>query len=107
MKLGIDSYSYHRYFGEWYDGLQQDPGTRIGVDEFLDRAIALGVAGVSLEACFLPTDDAAIDALRDALDARGLERVPGAIRTACARAPMPKPRRIARGISPSRGASAA
>ncbi|MDX6732737.1 MAG: hypothetical protein QOC54_2685, partial [Baekduia sp.] len=26
MKLGIDSYSFHRYFGEVYPDLQQDPG---------------------------------------------------------------------------------
>jgi sugar phosphate isomerase/epimerase len=86
VKLGIDSYSYHRYFGEWYDGLQQDPGSRMGIVDFLDRAVALGVAGVSLEACFLPSDDAAIDDLRAALDARRLDRVwawghPGGLRS--------------------------
>jgi sugar phosphate isomerase/epimerase len=86
MKLGIDSYSYHRYFGECYDGLQQDPGTRMTVVDFLDRAVELGVAGVSLESCFLPHDDASIEALRDALDARGLARVwawghPGGLRS--------------------------
>jgi sugar phosphate isomerase/epimerase len=75
MKLGIDSYSYHRYFGECYDGLQQDPGTRMSVEDFLDRAVALGVQGVSLESCFLRSDDASIGALRDALDARRLDRV--------------------------------
>lgn len=25
MKLGIDSYSYHRYFGEIYAGIQKEP----------------------------------------------------------------------------------
>lgn len=71
MKVGIDSYSY-RFFGEWYDGLQEDPGTRITAVDFLDRAAALGAAGVSLEARFLASDDASIDALRAALDARRL-----------------------------------
>jgi sugar phosphate isomerase/epimerase len=75
MKVGIDSYSYHRYFGECYAELQDDPGTRITVADFLDRAAALGVDGVSLEACFLPDDDRSIDELRAALDARGLEAV--------------------------------
>jgi len=28
MKIGIDSYCFHRYFGEIYPGLQADPGTR-------------------------------------------------------------------------------
>jgi sugar phosphate isomerase/epimerase len=75
MKLGIDSYTYHRFFGEWYAGLQDDPGARMTVFDFLDRAKAHGVAGVSLESCFLPDDDASIDKLREGLDARGLERV--------------------------------
>lgn len=75
MRPAIDSYTYHRYFGEWYEGLQSDPGTRITVFDFLDRAAAHGVAGVSLESCFLNTDDAFIERLRAALDARGLDRV--------------------------------
>ena len=75
MKLGIDSYTYHRFFGDWYPDLQADPGRRMTVFDFLDRAVELGVAGVSLEACYLPADDAFIDRLRETLDARGLERV--------------------------------
>lgn len=75
MKVAIDSYSYHRYFGEWYDGLQDDPGERIGVHDFLARAVRHGAAGVSLESCFLPADDAFVDELRAALDALGLDRV--------------------------------
>jgi len=54
MKLAIDSYSYHRYFGEIYPVIEQDPGTRIGVHDFLDKAKALDVAGVSIESCFIP-----------------------------------------------------
>lgn len=75
MRPAIDSYTYHRYFGEWYDGLQSDPGSRITVFDFLDRAAGHGVAGVSLESCFLPTDDAFVERLGAALDERGLERV--------------------------------
>ena len=75
MKLGIDSYTYHRFFGDWYPDLQTDPGRRMTPYEFLDRAVELGVAGVSLESCYLPAGDAFIGQLRDALDARGLERV--------------------------------
>lgn len=76
MKLAIDSYSYHRYFGEVYAGLEQDPGTRITMQGFVDRAQALGVAGVSLESCFLPnpTSDE-VTKLRDHLDRLELERV--------------------------------
>lgn len=59
VKLAIDSYCYHRYFGEWYAGLQEDPGTRMTVWDFLARARELGVQGVSLESCFLPWQDVA------------------------------------------------
>lgn len=76
MKLAIDSYSYHRYFGEIYAGLEDDPGTRITMRDFVDRAKALGVAGVSIESCFLPnpTGNEVAD-LRDHLDALALDRV--------------------------------
>lgn len=76
MKLAIDSYCYHRYFGEWYASLQTDPGSRMTVWDFLDRATAHRVAGVSLEACFLGAPDAkSIARLRAELGARNLEPV--------------------------------
>ena len=56
MKIGIDSYCYHRYFGEIYD-FQQDPGKRITFDHFLKRSNELGVDVVSLETCFFPEND--------------------------------------------------
>lgn len=76
MQLAIDSYRYHRFFGEVYPGLETDPGRRMTMDEFLQRAQALGVAGVSLESCFFPhLDEAALARLRAQLDAAGLARV--------------------------------
>ena len=57
MRVGIDTYSYHRFFGEIRAG-EQDPGTRWTTWDFLDRAIELGVDGVSLETCYLDLDDA-------------------------------------------------
>lgn len=54
MKIGIDSYCFHRLFGEVYPF--QDPPDRIRtVDDFIDFARGLGVDGVSLETCFLPS----------------------------------------------------
>ncbi|MDD4079886.1 MAG: sugar phosphate isomerase/epimerase [Eubacteriales bacterium] len=54
MKIGIDSYCFHRLFGEVYPF--QDPPERIWtVDEFIDFAKGLDVDGVSLETCFLPS----------------------------------------------------
>jgi sugar phosphate isomerase/epimerase len=76
MKIGIDSYCYHRYFGEVYPGLQQVPKRTMTVWDFLKRARQLGVAGVSLESCYFPNcDDGFLGRLRDTLDDYGLERV--------------------------------
>lgn len=76
MKIAIDSYCYHRYFGEVYPGLQQPPGRTMTVWDFLNRARRLGVSGVSLESCFLPSfDDDLLHRLRDTLDSYGFERV--------------------------------
>jgi sugar phosphate isomerase/epimerase len=75
MKVAIDSYCYHRYFGEVYPGLQQPADRAMTVWDFLKRARKLGVAGVSLESCFLPSDEAFFQRLRDTLDSYGFERV--------------------------------
>lgn len=56
MKIGIDSYCYHRLFGEVYD-MQEKPEKLKTVDDFLDMAKRLDVDGVSLETCFLPSLD--------------------------------------------------
>ena len=45
MKVGIDNYFYHRFFGEIY-AHQKDPGRRITIEWFVDRAKQLGVDGV-------------------------------------------------------------
>jgi sugar phosphate isomerase/epimerase len=76
MQVAIDSYCYHRYFGEWYEGLQADPGTRITVWDFLDKAQVLKVEGVSLESCFVPFHEAGVvTRLCRELDLRNLSRV--------------------------------
>lgn len=74
MKIAIDSYCYHRFFGEIYPGLEQDPQRRMSLLDFVDRAVAHGVQGVSLESVMLGDDDE-IGRLRARLDAAGLERV--------------------------------
>ena len=62
MKIAIDSYCYHRYFGEVYPNIETDPGVRLTIADFFDRARRHRVEGVSLESCFFPTfDDATID----------------------------------------------
>jgi sugar phosphate isomerase/epimerase len=83
MKIGIDSYCYHRFFGEIYPG-QEPPKKKWTMDDFLDRAKELEVDGVSLESCFLPgakagdesgIDDGYLKDLKGKLDAYGFERV--------------------------------
>jgi sugar phosphate isomerase/epimerase len=76
MKLAIDSYCYHRYFGEYYESLQEDIGQRRTVWDVLARAKRLGCVGVSLEACYLPAEEPQFrEALRAALQRKGLELV--------------------------------
>lgn len=75
MKIGIDSYCYHRYFGDVYAERQALPARRWTIWDFLRAAMRLGVDGVSLEACYLPTEETFLARLRDRLDHHGLERV--------------------------------
>jgi 3-oxoisoapionate decarboxylase len=80
MLVGIDSYSFHRYFGEIYaDGLQTDPGTRWDMlRDFVPYADSLDVDEVALETIFFPVfDDGYCADLRSRLDELGLKRVIG------------------------------
>jgi sugar phosphate isomerase/epimerase len=75
MKVGIDSYCYHRYFGEVYN-FQTATDKRWTPEDFLKRAIELHVDGVSLETCFLPSVDINyLSRLKATLDEHGLDRV--------------------------------
>lgn len=75
MKVGIDSYCYHRFFGEVYPN-QEQPERRISFDEFLEKAIELGVDGLSLESCFIPQfDDKYLAIIKKKLDTANLDRV--------------------------------
>lgn len=55
MKVGIDSYCYHRFFGEVYPD-QKKPDKDMTMQDFLTRAREHGAQGVSLESCFFPPD---------------------------------------------------
>ena len=75
MKVGVDSYSYHRLYGEIYPN-QVDPGRRWEFDRCIDETVRLGAAGISLETCFMPRFDADYLAqLKEKLDANHLERM--------------------------------
>jgi len=75
MKVGIDSYCFHRFFGEVYPG-QEPPEKEMTMDDFLEFAKALGVDGVSLESCFFPSfEESYLLELKEKLDAYGFDRV--------------------------------
>ncbi len=75
MKVGIDSYCYHRLLGEVYDD-QKAPSKQITLEWFIKRARELGVDGVSLESCFIPRFDSGyLSEIKGMLDEYKLERV--------------------------------
>ena len=75
MKVGIDSYCYHRLFGEVYP-FQTPTRERWTADDFVKRAAELHVDGVSLETCFLPGSASGFwERLKERLEANRLEAV--------------------------------
>ena len=75
MKVGIDSYCYHRFFGEVYPH-QNQPPKKLTLEDFIQRAKELGVDGVSLESCFIPRFDRAyLNEIKDMLDECNFDRV--------------------------------
>ena len=75
MKVGIDSYCYHRFFGEVYPD-QKPPEKNMSMGDFLKRAKELDVDGVSLESCFFPSFDPGwFKELKAQLDEYGFDRV--------------------------------
>jgi sugar phosphate isomerase/epimerase len=74
MKVGIDSYCYHRFFGEVYPQQNPAPG-RMTQEDFIFRARDLGVNGVSLESCYINPDLVYLSSIKDMLDGFGLDRV--------------------------------
>lgn len=75
LKVGIDNYSYHRFFGEVYPQ-QVAPDKDMTTDDFLKRAKELGVDGVSLESCFIQSfDEGYLKELKGKLDNYGFDRV--------------------------------
>lgn len=75
MKIGIDSYCYHRFFGEVYPD-QKSPSKNMTMQDFLRRAKELCVDGVSLESCFFPSyDEGWLRELKAQLDEYSFDRV--------------------------------
>ncbi|MGI6032488.1 MAG: sugar phosphate isomerase/epimerase family protein [Coriobacteriales bacterium] len=56
LNIGIDTYCFHRLFGEVYD-TQEQPKYEWTIDDFLDFAKSVEADGVSIQTCFLPNED--------------------------------------------------
>lgn len=75
LKVGIDSYCFHRLFGEVYPH-QYQTHSPFTLDDFLTFSESVGVDGVSLESCFFPEFSADyLASVKASLDARGFDRV--------------------------------
>jgi len=75
MKVGIDSYCYHRFFGEVYPG-QKQPDKELTFEEFLAKAFELNIDGLSLESCFIPNfSDSYLQSVKVVLDGANIVRV--------------------------------
>lgn len=75
ISIGIDSFSYHRFFGDITD-FDQPTDVRWTTEQVLQTAADLGVSSVSLQTTYLPQlDDAYIDDLRAKFAAHDLTPV--------------------------------
>jgi 3-oxoisoapionate decarboxylase len=75
MKIGIDSYCFHRLFGEVYPG-QTRPDEILTFEAFLRTLPELKIDGVSLESCFIPDfSPSYLKFIKGSLDASQLDRV--------------------------------
>jgi sugar phosphate isomerase/epimerase len=75
MKVGIDSYCYHRFLGEVYPH-QNAPDKQMSMEDFIKRAKELEVDGVSLESCFFPRFDSGyLSEVKGMLDEFNFDRV--------------------------------
>lgn len=75
MKIGIDSYCYHRFMGEVYPG-QDEPAKPMTMEDFLDRAHELKVDGVMVDTLFMPSKDHSyLRELKARMDQYGFDRV--------------------------------
>jgi sugar phosphate isomerase/epimerase len=75
LKIGIDSYCFHRLFGEVYPHQykKEDP---FSMEDFLEYCHQTGVDGVSLESCFFPEfSPEYLVKLKGWIDSYGFDRV--------------------------------
>lgn len=75
MDIGIDSYCYHKFFGEVFP-TEKPPLKKMSLEDFLNRAGQMDVDGVSLETCFFPTfQQDYLKSIREIIDRNGFKVV--------------------------------
>ena len=77
MKVGVDHYSFHRFFGEVYPE-QIAPDRNMTVEDFITTIADVGCEGITLESCFIPQfDKDYLSHLKGLLDEHKFDRVWG------------------------------
>jgi sugar phosphate isomerase/epimerase len=69
VKIGVDQFSYHRFFGE-ISPWEADPGLRWTIADFLNRVSSMGVDAVGLQTAYLNSVN--LEVLRRELTERSL-----------------------------------
>lgn len=76
MHVAIDAYCFHRFFSQVYPGLEQAPDHSLSLEGVIDKAIAFGAEGLSLESFMLDDDSPGhLAEIRARLDEADLERM--------------------------------
>ncbi|MPW44932.1 sugar phosphate isomerase/epimerase family protein [Acinetobacter guerrae] len=76
MKIAIDSYCFHRYFGEIYPDLEHSPLHTMSLFDCIQQCIAFGIEGISIESfMFAESSTQEIQQLKQVLDQHQLELV--------------------------------
>lgn len=73
MRVGIDGFCYHRYFGQAYPGIETIPASPMTAVDFVDKAAALGADGLAIESFMLPSDPYAAAEMADEVGTRAEE----------------------------------
>lgn len=76
MKIALDSYCYHRHFGEVYLNFETEPKNKLDFWQCIHESIGFGIDGISIESFMPPNpNDDEIYKLNNILDTHHIELV--------------------------------
>lgn len=76
MKIALDSYCYHRHFGEVYLDIETEPKNKLDFWQCIHEAVSFGIDGISIESFMLSnSNDDEICKLNNILDTHHIELV--------------------------------